>query len=105
MPQTIDSQIGKSEQRRITSYNVCYTKLLRSWLGVDARNEHYVSTGMATGLATDIRFRCISVQPGWDWWWTIDNFAIYFTDPVPVELTSFAASVNDLNVTLNWSTS
>jgi hypothetical protein len=76
-----------------------------AWLGVDARNEHYVSPGMATGLATDIRFRCISVQPGWDWWWVIDNFAIYLTDPVPVELTSFAASVNDGNVTLNWSTS
>jgi hypothetical protein len=76
-----------------------------SWLGVDARNEHYVSAGFATGLATDIRFRCISVQPGWDWWWAIDNFAIYLTDPVPVELTSFAASVNDGNVTLNWSTS
>jgi hypothetical protein len=76
-----------------------------SWLGVDARNEHYVSSGFATGLATDIRFRCISVQPGWDWWWAIDNFAIYLTDPVPVELTSFAASVNEGNVTLNWSTS
>ncbi|MFC2119662.1 T9SS type A sorting domain-containing protein [Bacteroidota bacterium] len=76
-----------------------------SWIGVDARNEHYVSAGFATGLATDIRFRCISVQPGWDWWWAIDNFAIYLTDPVPVELTSFAASVNDGNVTLNWSTS
>jgi hypothetical protein len=75
-----------------------------SWIGVDARAEHYVSSGFATNLTTDLRFRCISVQPGWDWWWTIDNFAIYLTDPVPVELTSFAANVSDGNVTLNWST-
>jgi hypothetical protein len=79
--------------------------LVVDWFGVDARMEHYISPQAATGLATDIRFRCISVQPGWDWWWAIDNFAIYFTDPVPVELTSFAANVSDGNVTLNWSTS
>jgi hypothetical protein len=75
-----------------------------SWIGVDARNEHYVSPQAATGLATDIRFRCTSIQPGWDWWWAIDNFGIYFTDPVPVELTSFTASVNESDVTLNWAT-
>jgi hypothetical protein len=75
-----------------------------SWLGVDAREEHYISTGLATNLSTDIRFRLRSIQPGWDWWWTVDNFAVYFTDPVPVELTSFAASVNESDVTLNWST-
>jgi Secretion system C-terminal sorting domain len=75
-----------------------------SWLGVDAREEHYISSGMATNLSTDIRFRLRSIQPGWDWWWAVDNFAIYFTDPVPVELTSFVASVNKSDVVLTWTT-
>ena len=55
-----------------------------SWLGVDARNEHYVSPLFATNSSTDMRFRLTTVQPGWDWWWTVDNFAIYLTDPIPV---------------------
>ena len=49
----------------------------------------------------DVRFQFTYIA-GWDWWWAIDN--IYVDAVIPVELTSFAASVNDFNVTLNWST-
>ena len=38
----------------------------------------------------------------WDWWWAVDNVAVYKI--IPVELTSFAANVNENNVTLNWTT-
>jgi len=51
---------------------------------------------------TDVRFQFTYIAPGWDWWWVIDN--IYLDAVIPVELTSFAASVNDFDVTLNWST-
>ncbi len=49
----------------------------------------------------DVRFQFTYIA-GWDWWWAIDN--IYVDAVVPVELTSFAANVNDFDVTLNWST-
>jgi Secretion system C-terminal sorting domain len=77
-----------------------------SWIGVDNRTTHETWDVSATaGFQSDVRFRLRSVQPGWDWWWAIDNFAIYFDGFVPVELTSFAASVSDGEVILNWSTS
>ncbi len=70
----------------------------------DLRNTHEV-VNLSTWAALhnfQVRFR--SVQPGWDWWWTIDNVAIYLSNAVPVELTSFAASVVGGKVNLNWST-
>jgi hypothetical protein len=44
------------------------------------------------------------VQPGWDWWWAVDNVKVLGTDIVPVELSSFTASASDGNVVLNWTT-
>jgi len=47
-----------------------------------------------------------SVQPGWDWWWAVDNFCIYngclSCDPParPTNLT--AEATNFEQVTLNW---
>jgi len=74
-------------------------------LGVDARNSHEtVDITSAVAGETNVQFRLISVQPGWDWWWTLDNFAIYGMYLVPVELTSFAAVISDDNVQLNWTT-
>ena len=49
-----------------------------------------------------LRFR--SVQPGWDWWWAVDNVKVIAWDVTPVELTSFAATTDNKNVNLNWST-
>jgi Secretion system C-terminal sorting domain len=74
-------------------------------IGVDERNTHEVVdiTGQASGEA-NVQFRLVSVQPGWDWWWTVDNFAVYGMLIVPVELTSFAAVIADGNVQLNWTT-
>ena len=77
-----------------------------SWLGVDQRNTHEVwDVSPSAGFQSDVRFRFRTLQPEWDWWWAVDNFAIYFDGFVPVELTSFVASVSDGNVILNWSTS
>ncbi|MCH9030344.1 MAG: T9SS type A sorting domain-containing protein [Bacteroidetes bacterium] len=76
-----------------------------SWIGVGNRNTHEVwdISGMAA-TQSDVRIRLRSVQPGWDWWWAIDNFAIYFDMFIPVELTSFAAIVNENDAVLSWST-
>jgi len=48
-----------------------------------------------------------SDQRGWATCWTTSNFYKYVGPPmpIPVELTSFTASVNGNNVNLNWTTS
>jgi len=76
-----------------------------SRIGVDQRNSTEVIdiSSWVVGQA-DVRVRFRSVQPGWDWWWVIDNLCIYAHYVVPVELTSFAAVVAGGNVELNWST-
>jgi hypothetical protein len=50
-----------------------------------------------------VRFR--SVQPGWDWWWVVDNVCIYGSDPIPVELNSFTVIANFEEAELSWITS
>jgi hypothetical protein len=73
-----------------------------TWDDFDIRNTHEVwdLTPLVAGSIFDMRF--VSVQPGWDWWWAVDNVAVFAI--IPVELTSFAANVNENNVTLNWTT-
>jgi hypothetical protein len=73
-----------------------------SWVGVDRRNtsEFINITSLVSGTTFLIRFRVI--QPEWDWWWVIDNFCI--TECIPVEFISFTTSINNDEVTLNWST-
>ncbi len=72
---------------------------------VDVRNTHVsldISATAAGQAQVWVRFK--TVQPGWDWWWAIDNVGLYGSGVVPVELTSFAASVSEAGVTLNWAT-
>ncbi len=72
-------------------------------VGVDVRNSHEtVDASMFDGQSS-VMLRLRSVQPGWDWWWAVDNFCV-FGSVVPVELTSFAANVNNGNVSLTWAT-
>jgi len=74
-------------------------------IGTDIRNTHEVLdvTGLLGGQS-NVSIRVRSVQPGWDWWWALDNFMVWGQYIVPVELTSFTASVNKTNVNLNWVT-
>lgn len=74
-------------------------------VGVDVRNTHEALniTSLAAGK-NNVKIRFRSVQPGWDWWWTIDNVSLLGSYVVPVELTSFAASSKDDVVSLTWST-
>ena len=70
------------------------------WAGVDRRNTHELySLPAATGVAA-LKVRFVSIQPGWDWWWAIDNVQIkgdqltdveQYGNTVPVE---FALSQN-----------
>jgi Secretion system C-terminal sorting domain len=73
-------------------------------VGVDARNSHEIVDLSAYIGQSNVMLRMKSIQPGWDWWWAVDNFCIHGEYVTPVELTSFAANVNEGNVNLNWST-
>ncbi len=75
-----------------------------SQVGVSVRNTHEAVDANIVAGQPAVQFRLRSVQPGWDWWWVVDNFCIYGSYVVPVELTSFAATVNEGNVSLNWAT-
>jgi hypothetical protein len=73
-----------------------------SWVGVDQRDSHesFDISAMVGNSMFWLRFR--TVQPGWDWWWVIDNVCL--DGVIPVELVSFAAIVNEQDVNLSWST-
>ncbi len=72
--------------------------------GTDVRNTHEVWDLTALVAENTFNIRFVSVQPGWDWWWAVDNICIYGSDPVPVELTSFTATSNGADVELKWTT-
>ncbi len=70
----------------------------------DVRNTHEV-LNISSAVALQVfKIRLRSVQPGWDWWWVVDNFKVIASGVVPVELASFAATTDNRNVNLNWST-
>ncbi len=76
-----------------------------TWGSVDVRNSHEVVDISATAaLHNNVKIRFISQQPGYDWWWAIDNVQLIGGALIPVELTSFNANVNGSSVILNWAT-
>jgi len=78
---------------------------VRTFDVTDVRNTHeVVDISSIAANQANVTFRLRTIQPGWDWWWAVDNFTVCSSGLVPVELTSFAANVNENNITLNWST-
>jgi hypothetical protein len=83
-----------------TSWTAVWQKV-----GINVRNTHEViDVSSIAALQPTFYVRLRAVLPGWNWWWAIDNFKVCASNPIPVELTSFVASVTGSNVTLNWST-
>jgi hypothetical protein len=75
-----------------------------SWIGVDRQTTHEVWTFSGVSMVSDMRFRFRTIQPGWDWWWAIDNFAIYLDVPLsaaPSAITNPASNINETTATLN----
>jgi len=74
-------------------------------IGSSIRNNHEsIELTSQLGGQSNIKFRLRTVQPGWDWWWVVDNFSVYGMYIVPVELTSFTAVSAEDGVELNWLT-
>jgi len=82
-----------------TTWTSVWTKI-----GVSVRNTHEVVNISSQVALSNFYLRFRSVQPGWHWWWVVDNVLVKGSNPIPVELTSFIASANGSDVTLNWST-
>ncbi len=70
----------------------------------DVTNTHesYNISAIAALRTFELRFK--SLQPGWDWWWAVDNVKVLATDITPVELSYFTVSAGEGNVLLNWTT-
>jgi len=47
-----------------------------SWGGTDVRNTHEVKPLPGATDIPNLKIRFRSIQPGYDWWWTIDNVII-----------------------------
>ncbi|MBL1213102.1 MAG: PKD domain-containing protein [Ignavibacteriae bacterium] len=80
------------------------TKLLYNGSSVREMHEIVDLSAEADSQAT-VWIRIVSIQPGWDWWWVVDNIAVFGeTGVVPVELTGFSASLVNGTVQLEWTT-
>ncbi|MCZ6701416.1 MAG: T9SS type A sorting domain-containing protein, partial [Ignavibacteria bacterium] len=80
-------------------------EIIWSRIGVSERNSHedviYIND---LAVNTLVRFRAI--QPGWDWWWAIDNVEIIGFGPIearhPPNLLQAVSDSLQLQVHLNW---
>jgi hypothetical protein len=52
-----------------------WTNLI-TWGGTDVRNTCEVCQLPGATNNPNVKIRFVSIQPGWDWWWTIDNVCI-----------------------------
>ncbi len=83
-----------------------------SWINIatfnstEVRNTHesYFVPNLYTGQSYPVRFK--TVQPGWDWWWAVDNVMLTWlevlTPPLPPSLLKAKAGTEEQKVTLNW---
>ncbi len=76
-----------------------------SWIGIDQRETHEIwDVTPYAAYQSDVRFRLRVIQPGWDWWWAIDNFAVFgeytFPPNAPSDLIAIANAPGQ--VLLNW---
>ena len=86
-----------------------------TWIGIwdkigsDISSTHELIdvTSILAGKS-NVKVRARVVQPGWDWWWVIDNFAVYgqytlpsVDDPTGVSATAISYSQIDVSFTPN----
>ena len=81
-----------------------------SWVTVWEHNndespeEHaVVDISSIAALQSNVQFR-LDYYGDWSWHFAVDNFAVYATSIVPVELTKFTASTSEDAITLYWTT-
>jgi len=80
-------------------------EIIWSRIGVDERDSHEIVDFFS--FKTDsllVRFR--TIQPGWDWWWAIDNVSITLLGPLspahPPNYLSVFSDTSEQRVIMNW---
>jgi|GEM_PF-1654791 len=80
-------------------------EIIWSRIGVDERDSHEIVDFFS--FKTDsllVRFR--TIQPGWDWWWAIDNVSITLWGPLspafPPNYLAVFADTTEQRVLINW---
>jgi hypothetical protein len=76
-----------------------------TWNDVDIRNTHEMWDISSLVGYSQFLIRLVSIQPGWDWWWAIDNFVVFgwvgYPPPnAPSDLVAIANAPGQ--VLLNW---
>ena len=73
---------------------------------IDVRNTHEVHSYNLTQSTNSLILRLVSVQPGWDWWWAVDNFSVKSSGPIEAKKPpNFLKANSDtlmLAAFLNW---
>ncbi len=78
-----------------------------SRIGVSERSSHEIIPVPLSLNPTNFLLRFRTVQPGWDWWWAIDNVTIWFDIPLttintPTNLQAISGGGEDIRVNLSW---
>jgi hypothetical protein len=94
---------GDQAHVQVSTDSITWTSVW-SRIGVSQRNTHEIVDISNYVAESSFWIRFKSVQPTWDYWWVIDNVQIRGLGFVPVELTSFTASVLQNNILLSWAT-
>lgn len=99
------SGFGDSAIVEVSTNFGCTWQILRAFNFQDVRNSHESIAGyLDVDNVLSIRFR--SIQPGWGWWWAIDNVRIELIGPMYIHLppSLLKASGNDsiAGVNLFW---
>ena len=73
-------------------------------IGVSVRNTHEIVDASVLDGQSNCMLRLRSVQPGWDWWWAVDNICFYGCIGClpfrPTNLTAYASGFEQ--VQLSW---
>ncbi len=64
-------------------------------IGIDIRNTHEALniSALAAGKS-NVKIRVRTIQPGYDWWWVLDNFSVYGTYVEPSNTFQLSVNIN-----------
>lgn len=67
---------------QISTDNDLTWQTIRTFDVVDVRNTHEILSYNYSTINDSFSIRFKSIQPGWDWWWAIDNLSISLVGPL-----------------------
>jgi len=81
-------------------------EIIWSRIGVSERDTHEF-TDLYSSKTDSLLVRFRTIQPGWDWWWAIDNVSVtlwgVLSPAFPPNYLTVFADTSELRVLINWS--